>query len=173
MVDASVAASSGTKEHPQSRRSREALDSIAKSSCHVGYSAALLREWNDHQSVLALRWRASMVARRRVTILEVPEDPALRHRLGRALDSDRERAALHKDTHLIEAALRFSRRILSSDHRSLNLARKAAGTVREIGSMQWADAVSEGAEACRWVLADASDEYAFRLDRHRGPTSGE
>ncbi|MBL7492827.1 hypothetical protein I6A60_14105 [Frankia sp. AgB1.9] len=163
VVDASVGSSAGHKEHPQSSRSRHALMTIQASTCLVGLSRSLLAEWKDHESAYGVRWRAAMVAARRLRVHDVPENPRLRARLADALPKESERKALLKDTHLIEAALSLDRRLVSSDHISRRLAENAAATISEVSAVQWADAVESPDETCGWIAAGARDPYAFRL----------
>jgi hypothetical protein len=138
-------------------------------------SKALLVEWQAHQSAFAVRWRAAMVASRRLRIADVSEDVRLRAKLADALPKESERKALLKDTHLLEAALGFDDRIVSSDHISRKLAARTSSTVREIAAVQWADAVDWPDETCEWIAGGARDPYAFRLvdqpmEHHRRAT---
>jgi hypothetical protein len=168
-VDASVGTSAGQKEHPQSSRSRKALEAIRESSCTVGLSKSLLTEWKAHESAFGVRWRVAMVAARRLRVVEVPEDPRLRFKVAGALATESERRALLKDTHLLEAALALDRRIVSSDHVSRKLAERAAVTIHEIARVQWADAVEFPMETCDWITSGSRDSYAFRLDSQPTP----
>jgi hypothetical protein len=109
--------------------------------------------------------RAVLVGARRLRVVDVPEDARLRGKLVDGPTKETERTALPKDTHLLEATMAFDMRIVSSDHLSHLLAERAATSVREIASVQWADAVETPTETRDWIEDGARDAYAFRRGR--------
>jgi hypothetical protein len=103
VVDASVAQAAGYSARPISRCCRDTLDSIL-SICHrIMMSPAVSLEWRNHQSIYAFRWKATMVAKKKVVFIN---DPSFHVAVERAKElNDRERAALEKDKHLVELAV--------------------------------------------------------------------
>lgn len=100
MVDASLASAAGASPHPDSFRSREFLREVLKISHRIVMTGFLAREWDRHQSLFALRWRAEMRSRDKVIDISGIENELVRHQLVMS-------KAVEKDLHLVEAALRI------------------------------------------------------------------
>ena len=103
VVDASVAQAAGYSTKPTSSCCRDALDSIL-SICHrLMMSPALSIEWRNHQSGYASRWKATMVAKKKVVFIT---DSSFCVVVEQAKSlNDCECAALEKDKHLVELAV--------------------------------------------------------------------
>ena len=116
VIDASIARAAGdTSNHPTSRNCCEFLRAVLGVCHRIALTDSLREEWNKHRSRFARTWRVSMMARRKVELVEVAAHLSLKKRIMRAqLDKPIE-AIIEKDRHLIEAALATDKRVASLD----------------------------------------------------------
>ena len=85
---------------------------------------AIRDEWDKHQSNFARKWRRSMMARKKLDLVNLEELEGLRQKIDLIDIPQASRTAMLKDCHLIEAAIATERRIISLD-----------ATARELFSM--------------------------------------
>lgn len=128
---------------------------VRESPHRLVLTEAIRDEWNRHQSGFARDWRRSMFARRRVEALDVPADETFREQLDDAADSDRERAAMLKDAHLIEAAVATGRRVASLDDAIRGYYQQAAGKVPALRAVCWVNPEVEDEDAVGWLKKGA------------------
>ncbi len=164
VIDADVMRSASEKEHPISSNSREVLEMIRNRGHRVVHSPKIFEEHRKHQSNFASKWRVSMIGRRQWCRCEVEEDSELRAgiREGHGEDEKREEAAL-KDAHLLEAAIRCDKRIISRDARALGLFRELCPTLGKYREILWADLTGMPTETLEWIGRDLPDEPEMRL----------
>src|SRR3954452_22881963 len=106
VIDASVAQSAGSGEKPNkfSLPSRATLKTVEV--CHkIVFSADCFKEWDRHEREFARAWRRRMVAKKQVIFLGKTENVELRESLVATAKHERQREAILKDAHLVEAAL--------------------------------------------------------------------
>jgi hypothetical protein len=104
-----------------------------------------------------------MVASRRVDLLEDVRDEPFRAKLLPCAPSEAKRRAMDKDAHLLEAALRTDRIVVSCDEKSRALFRAACADVREIRVILWVNPEVEAEEVVAWLQAGARTEPGRRL----------
>lgn len=151
VIDASVASAAGQTMHPRSFRSREFLSEVLKISHRAVMTPTLTQEWDRHQSLFALRWRAEMRTQDKIIDLAGVEDEQLRRQVVIS-------AAVEKDLHLIEAALATDKTIVSLDDRAA-----AQLFVEATKEIVWVNAVSEGGHAIYWLRAGAHPVDEWKL----------
>ncbi|MEN3330870.1 MAG: hypothetical protein V7641_235 [Blastocatellia bacterium] len=100
---------------------------------------AIRDEWNRHQSRFARAWRVTMVARRKLHIIEVAPDGNLREKISHVAARTQDGEAMLKDAHLIEAAIVTDRIVVSLDETVRVLYIAAALRVGEIRKILWAN----------------------------------
>jgi hypothetical protein len=164
VIDASVARSAGSGENANelSGPCRAVLNVV--SDLHlVVFSLECSREWNRHQRDFARRWRRRMVARKRVVFLGETEDPSLREELTGSCNSANDKKAIRKDAHLIEAAFRTDRIVISRDDTVRTLFRRSCQTIRQVREVLWANPEVEEEQVASWLQDGARDEPARRL----------
>ena len=110
VVDASVASAAGQTMHPTSFRSREFLGEVLKISHRIVMTTTLAAEWDRHQSLYAMRWRAEMRTRKKIDIADI-QNEEVRRQIPLS-------KATQKDLHLIEAALSADKIVISLDDRA-------------------------------------------------------
>lgn len=151
MVDASVASAAGQTLHPSSRRSREFLVQVLKISHRIVMTAALAREWDQHQSLFARTWRASMRSHAKVVDIAPAENADVRRQVDMS-------PTVMKDLHLVEAALATDKLVISLDDRAREELR-----VEATKNVTWVNAVAEGGHAIYWLRAGANPVPHWKL----------
>lgn len=144
VIDASLARSAGTSEHPRSSRARRFIETV-REACHTAvFTPSLMAEWRKHQSGFARIWLTQMYSRKKVKLIEPLQNEALRKGLSKAVqnpDNPEEQAsnerAIEKDCHLIEAALDTDKIIASFDGKAQRLFARACQRVHEIRRIMW------------------------------------
>jgi predicted nucleic acid-binding protein len=132
-IDASVLRSAGAKEGHSSHCA--ALLSSVLEICHrATFSSEIKAEWDKHQSRFSVKWRASMVARKKMVpagiharqnalLGQIESQPGL---------SRQDRAALKKDAHMLASAMEADRVIVTGDQNLKNLTDGTLGL-----SLEW------------------------------------
>lgn len=160
VVDASVARAVGTSEHPISSACRQFLDEM-KSICNrLVHTPDLSEEWQRHASPYWRKWLASMHARRQVLWVTDARDDDLRRRLSEAVETEKKRAAVAKDAHLVEAALASEQAVISLDDSVRALLVEAAVVVTALRPITWVNPVHAREDAQAWLRAGAPVEPA-------------
>ncbi|MBX8602317.1 hypothetical protein K5D40_08700 [Pseudomonas cichorii] len=149
VIDADVARSSGTTEHPVSSGSRKLLEAVSIGGHKLVLCPTLRQEWRNHRSKFAILWMASMVAKKKVVFI-TPGSNISRHISDNVPDSKNKEIAL-KDAHLIDAALESDKIVASNDDLARSAFCQIAREKREICSIIWMNAISNG-EAFREKL---------------------
>ncbi|MGK4002051.1 hypothetical protein WMF31_05465 [Sorangium sp. So ce1036] len=108
-----------------------------------------------------MQWRTAMVARKKSLYLDVAEDVALRDAIEGASATERDRRAMLKDVHLIEAAQATDHIVVSLDERVRALFSETSARVSAMKSVVWANPGRE-AEACSRWLEDGAPAHAHR-----------
>ena len=164
VIDASVARSAGSGKNANelSGPCRAVLNVVADLH-RVAFSAESFEEWKRHERDFARRWRVRMVARKRVVFLRDTEDSSLRDDLASSCRSARDQKAIRKDAHLIEAAVRTDRIVISRDDTVRNLFRRACQTIRQVREVLWANPEVEEEQVAAWLQDGARDEPVRKL----------
>lgn len=163
VIDASVARAAGGADaaFPLPRQCRDFLRTMLVACHRVVLTRAVSAEWKKHESVFAREWRAAMVARKKVLLLDVPEDADLRDAIEGAAETERGRRAMLKDAHLIEAARVTDRTVVSLDDAVRGLFGAASSRVSPLRAVVWTNPGRE-AEACSTWLEDGAPPHAHR-----------
>jgi len=156
VIDASIAMAAGeTSMHPTSRNCREFLQSVL-SICHsMVLTRPIQEEWNKHQSGFARKWRASMMARKKIAILEISADRSLQKRIAGAEPDAAIAAILEKDRPLIEAALATDQRVASLDDQVRTHLKKRVPNLTELASICWVNPSKPDEMTIAWLEAGA------------------
>ncbi|MFL6276724.1 MAG: hypothetical protein ACJ74G_16165 [Blastocatellia bacterium] len=165
VIDASVARSSGDENavFPTSKRCRDFLLATLD-ICHQAVMTEAIRdEWNRHQSRFARGWRVSMVARRKLHIIDVALDDHLRERIRRVATRTQDRETMLKDAHLLEAAIATDQVVISLDETVRVLFVTAAIRVGEIRRILWANPDKIEEDCVSWLERGARSERRRQL----------
>lgn len=104
-----------------------------------------------------------MVARRKLHIIDVPSDDQLREKISQAATRTRDREAMLKDTHLLEAAIATDQIVVSLDETVRVLFIEAAGRIGEIRRICWANPDKSEEECINWLQGRTKNERQRQL----------
>lgn len=104
-----------------------------------------------------------MLGKKRVLFLGDTRDDHLRSRLEATCALIREKRAILKDAHLVEAACQTDRIVISRDEAVRALFRRACPEIQEIQSVCWANPEIEDERAVDWLESGARSEPVRRL----------
>ena len=172
VIDASVAQAAGPQgaTHPTAKHCRDFL-LVAGDVCHrLVFTPAVEEEWNEHQSGFARRWRRSMFARKKVDRVEAPTDETFRGQLEQATTAEKQKEAMLKDAHLIEAARATGLRVAALDDAVRELFQGAALSVAALRQVCWINPANQNELPLEWLQSGAPADR-FRKLGHVPPDS--
>jgi len=167
VIDASVARSAGGVDATAttSVQCRDFLLSVLRVCHHLAMTAAMSSEWKRNQSSFTRNWQVQMANRRKLDYVDALEMPALRERVEATARNDRDRRAMLKDWHLIEAALATHQVVVSRDESARCLFDAAARELRELRSLAWVNPEREDEHPIAWLKQGARSQRSRRLGR--------
>ncbi|MGW4289365.1 hypothetical protein ACWEIK_20840 [Streptomyces sp. NPDC004673] len=166
IVDASIARSSGTTEHPVSKACRDFLQEMYSLGHRAAFDAALTAEWRKHQSGYALRWFGMMQSRRRVISIKCP--PADKKYLEKLINeaislSLKEQQAARKDAHLVRCAWVADGLVGSLDDTVRNIFTSISQNCGRLGGIVWVNPAKTEEKSTKWLKAGARTEESRKL----------
>lgn len=159
VIDASVARASGGEgaTHPTSVITRNFLQAVL-TICHKAVMTPAIRdEWNQHQSGYARTWRRSMMARRKLILLDVEERQDVRQPVELEDITPEQKNAMLKDCHLIEAAITTDKQIVSLDDTARKLFVGLSHRVADIQDVMWINPVADTEPVMAWLEGGQED----------------
>jgi len=164
VVDASIASAAGdVSTHPTSRRCRDFLLAIREICHQIVMTAPIQQEWDKHQSRFARTWRLSMLAKKKLKILESHAQRSLEQRFSRVVIDPFVHAIMEKDRCLVEAALLSEKRIASLDDSVRTHFRNYRDSLPELRSICWVNPGAIDEDPCDWLRAGAPIERSRTL----------
>jgi hypothetical protein len=164
IIDASIAMAAGeTSMHPTSRHCREFLHAVLQVCHRMALTTPIQEEWSRHQSGFARRWRVSMMARKKIEIVEISPHRSLKKRIAGVAPSAAVASVLEKDRPLIEAALATDQRIASLDDRVRKHLKERALSLNELASICWVNPEKTTEGAVAWLERGAPAERTRML----------
>lgn len=170
IVDASVARSSGTTDHPVSKACRDFLQEMYSVGHKAAFDAALAAEWKKHQSGYALRWFGLMKSRRRVISVKCPSPDKryLEKLITEAANlSVKEQQAAQKDAHLVRGAWVADGLVSSLDDTVRNIFASMSGDCGRLGGIVWVNPAKPEEGPTAWLKAGARTEEARKLKNRK------
>lgn len=143
IIDADIARSSGTSEHPIASGSRKLLENLTSKGHKVAMCPSLMQEWKKHRSHFATKWLASMVAKKKIHFI-VPAKK-IQQFIENSIEDCKDKEIALKDCHLVDAALLADRIIASNDDTARKVFCTLSKSMGEIGTVSWFNAVTDGA----------------------------
>jgi hypothetical protein len=160
VIDASVAGRAGMSQHPSSRANRNFL-MRARSACHrIAVSVAMRNEWDEHQSVFAQKWLASMTSKRKVDRIRTRTNSDLRAAVDTAHQG---RDAMRKDVHLIEAAWLVDHTVISTDDSARAHFAALVERVEALRPIVWVNPERDSEEVLRWLRRGVHPKPEWKL----------
>jgi hypothetical protein len=165
VIDASIAQAAGGQDavFPTSKHCRDFLQAVLRICNHVVFTSAILTEWKNHSSNSTRKWRRSMVAHKKVDNVDDSVDENLKSKILRTADSDKDRNAMEKDFHLLDAALKADKIVISLDNTVFRLFAVAGGTVGEIREVSWVNPAETPGLVIKWLENGTPQVEAHKL----------
>jgi hypothetical protein len=172
VVDVNVARSSGGLEakNAHSCRCRNALITIYEKKHKIVLSNDLRAECIRHASEFSVEWYYSMKRDNLIEDIKDARDPELRERILCHFSDDGARRNVEKDIHLIEAALKTDKKIISNDPKERRKFVKISPIVVELQTIIWTS-TSDSDSLIKWLNGGAtcdlasSDWYIRKIQR--------
>ena len=169
VIDADVAQASGDEDatDPRAINCRDFLTEVMTQNHKIVMTRKINDEWKRHQSRFALEWRASMDARRRVDRIDPLEYDELQDKVTNTVDNENEIEVMQKDIHLLEAALKTDKTVISLDQTVRQLFATVSQRVGEIRDIIWVnqDRTSEE-QPITWLQNGAPPELHRQLSAY-------
>lgn len=141
VVDADIARSSGTSEHPTSSGSRALLDAVSKNGHTLSMCPKMMSEWKVHRSLFARKWLASMIAQKKVKFIKPVKNT--NNLIQKNLTDAKKIGIASKDAHLIDAALDTDKIIASNDNIARDVFCELSVSCGNIRSIKWFNSISD------------------------------
>lgn len=151
VIDASIANSAGKTEHPISKSCRNTLDCVLQCGYLIVMTPDIFTEWKNNTSKFSIVWLSSMVARKKVFRIKIEQNSLLRERLEDMDFSEKNKNAVIKDVHLVEAALETDKIVISGDDMARNLFRSASRSIGEIKQIIWVNPIHDDEKVVVWL----------------------
>lgn len=121
-------------------------------------TAEIQAEWKKHQTVLAQKWLATMIAKKRRVHLKDITQPELREQLASACEDPAKLQAMEKDLLLVEAALATDQCVVSCDNKVRRYLAETCEQVPVFQGILWVNPIVEEELACEWITEGAKYE---------------
>src|SRR5436305_10717657 len=112
---------------------RDCLIAVKDTKHKIVTTETIRVEWHKHQSRFTRAWLVSMVAQRRVCWIDATADDELCYKVKQCTSNEKKREAMLKDVHLIEAALKSDKVVISMDE---TVRQHFHGATRKIGILK-------------------------------------
>ena len=152
IIDADIARSSGTSEHPVSSGSRALLNSVSQNGHKAAMCPTLMAEWRKHRSLYARKWLASMIAKKKVNFIK--PSSITNNLIINNLIKDKEIAIAVKDAHLIDGALEVDNIIASNDDIARNVFCELSTSCGSLRTIKWFNAITDRDFVADYLVSD-------------------
>jgi len=160
VIDTSVAHASGGEEaiYPTSKNCRDFLKTVLTVCHQIVMTPDIFDEWKKHQSKFARSWLVSMRARKKVNRHGNPVDIKLREKINKLSISEKNRQAMLKDIHLIEAAGVADQTVISLDETVRGLYHSASARIGLFKNIIWVNPDKIDEQSFLWLKNGAKPE---------------
>lgn len=168
VIDTDVARAAGEaiSQDTKSKSCRAFLSCMLDETPHkVVLTRDIQAEWNKHQSLATLRWRRTMIAQKRVCLIEATIDIDLRQQIEECAPSVNKGKAMLKDVHLVEAACQADKIIISMDEVVRGCFHGLSSYVPLLKQLAWINPCQETEKPLLWLRNGAECESARCLGR--------
>ena len=140
VIDANITCAASERESVDARPKscRDFLNNIVEETKHIiVLTEAIRAEQHKHPSKFGEKWLRTMIAKKRVCWIDAPVDEELRRKVEQTATSPNRLLYIQEDIHLIEAALKADKTILSMDEEVKVCFIHAARTVVTLRQIGW------------------------------------
>ena len=156
VVDASVAGE-------PSKGCRAFLEAVLELCHYIVMTPKIADEWKRHARRFARKWRVRMEARKKVQRIGSTENATLRAKIESKALRRKDREAMLKDVHLLEAAIATDRSIISLDEAARLLFADASKTISEIRNIVWVNPEKPDERPIVWLEEGANPDQERML----------
>ncbi len=118
-------------------------------------SPEIQEEWNRHQSTFARQWRTSMVARKKIDVIQSPQNDVLRQQINDAIIDPKKESDAAKDVHLIEGAVVSDHIIVSLDDNVRTIFHEISSSIPSLKDIAWVNPNKFADQSREWLEAGA------------------
>jgi hypothetical protein len=160
VIDADVARSAGGVDahDERSKNCRDFLVAVLDTGHKVVVTEPIQAEWHKHQSRFTRTWLVSMFAHRRVCKIAAPANIELRSKVEQNCSSEKKRAAMLKDIHLIEAAFQADKIVISIDETVRGCFHETAQFIGVLRLIAWINPCKSEETPIHWLHNGAIPE---------------
>lgn len=155
VVDTNVARSASESQHPVSDACRQVLEAMMLNQHRVVLSATQYWEWQKHQSGYAKAWLTRMMGKKLHVVLTPEPDSGLTDSIHELECTDKARAEMLKDVHLLESALATDYAVISQETNVLALFTTHAQPLRIPRPVAWVNPTEDTPNCITWLKAGA------------------
>ena len=167
-TDIARAAGGGNTQREPSKSCRIFMTTMLERTEHkVVLTRAIQEEWNKHQSIATLAWRRTMIAQKRMCLIDAPANTQLRRKVEQCASSENKGKAMLKDIHLIEAAHQADKIVISMDETVRNCFREITHQIRPLAFIAWVNPCIVEETAIDWLHNGAEIERERLLGYRR------
>lgn len=161
VVDTDIARAAGgeSARDERSKCCRDFLKIMLDETQHkVVLTKAIQAEWNKNQSLATQIWRSTMMAQRRVCLIDAPADNELRSKVEQCASTEKKREVMLKDIHLIEAGFQADRIVVSMDETARYYFHEITHKVRILIHIAWVNPCRSEETPIDWLRNGAQLE---------------
>lgn len=158
VVDVNIVHSSGgiTAIHSTALKCREVLLTIYENQHKIVISSDLRHECVRHATPFSVSWYYQMKRNNLIEDIHDVRDETLREKILGCFPSDSVKKKVKKDIHLIEAALKTDKKILSNDQKERKKYCHASSSVTELNAIIWVNHLKNHDQVVNWLRCGAS-----------------
>lgn len=160
VIDTDIA-SAATERDTDDRRSKDCrvfLLAVRETKHKVVSTEAIREEWHRHQSRFTRAWLVSMMARKKVCFINAPANDGLRLKVERFATTENKYKAMLKDIHLIEAAFRTDRIVISMDGTVRHYFHEITHRIHALKLIAWVNPINREETPIDWLTNGAELE---------------
>ena len=169
VIDASVASAAGGNGSVQKtgKKCRDLLQATYRACHRLVMTSEIEKEWKAEASHYSTKWWRWMKNHTKELWLTSEQLAEVAVDLGRVPAAPAEAVAMTQDIHLVKAAIRTDRILVSLDDEARRLFAAASSVVPVLQPVMWVNPKEE-ADAAAWVSKGACDEARRMLSNHLG-----
>jgi hypothetical protein len=156
VVDTNVARSASESQHPVSDACRQVLEAMMTNQHRVVLSATQYWEWQKHQSGYAKNWLARMIGKKLHVVLTPEPNSGLTDAIHKLECTDKARAEMLKDVHLLESALATDHAVVSQETNVLALFTTHTQALGVPRAVTWVNPTKDAPACIAWLEAGAA-----------------
>ena len=162
VIDADIVSAAGETSAPTSIVCRTFLETVLNTCHHCVITSELAREWNDHTSNFSSGWRFNMESRDKVEEVINYNIPNLRSEIDSYVMNGSVSRQVLEDVHLIEAALKADKIIISMNDQDRKRFARMSKTIETLRDIAWLNPLLNIPSCVDWL-----EQGAEPLEEHK------